>query len=106
MLPELPEITRLRPRSAGGCLERFVEIERFGAFTLLAGLDAPDRLLDCVFAETRQREVDVGRRLEVGEEPGQERLIPGPRDLVQGEAEEARLFHGDIEPGDRDRGQP
>ena len=106
MVAEDPEIAGLRPRCPARLFEGLVEVEALRPFALLTGLETPEQVLDLALAEPREREVEVGRRPEISEEPGEEGVVPGPADLVERQAQEARLLHADIQPGDRDRGQP
>jgi hypothetical protein len=103
---ELPEIAGLRAGCPPRFLERIVEVEALHMLALLAGLQAPEQILHLVLPEAREREVEIRRRLEVGEETGEQSVVPGARDPVQRQSEEPRLFHGDVEPRDGDRGQP
>jgi hypothetical protein len=90
---ELPEITGLRARCPTRFLQRLVKVEALHVLALLAYLQAPEQVPDLVLAEAREREVDVGHRLEVSEETCEECVIPTPRDLVEREPEEPGLFH-------------
>jgi len=100
VVPELPEIAGLRAGCPPCLLQRIIEVERLGTLAPLADLEAPEQLLHLVLAEAREREVDVGRRLEVGELTGKEGVVPGAGDLVEGEPKEACLLDRDVEPDD------
>ncbi len=76
-------------------------VKALHVFTLLAGFERSKQVPHLVVPEAREREVEVRRRLKVGEEPGEELLVPGATDLVERQPEQPRLFHGDVEPGDR-----
>jgi len=106
VIPERPEIAGLRPRCPPRLFERFVEVEALHVLALLAGLERSQQLLHLVLAEARERDVKLRGRLELCQQAGQERVVPGPRDLVQREPQEARLFHADIQPGHRHARQP
>ena len=106
MVPELPEIAGFRARCPPRLRQRLIEVKRLGTLPPLADLEAAEQLLHLVLGEAREREVDVGRRLEVGEQPGEEGVVPGPRELVQGEPEEPGLLDRDVEPGHGHRRQP
>jgi len=99
MVAELPEIAGLRPRCSPRFLERIVEVEALHVLALLACFERAEQILHLVITEAAEREVDVRYRLQVSEEPGEEGVVPGARDLVQGEPEESSLLDGDIEPG-------
>jgi hypothetical protein len=105
MVPEDPEIAELGAGCPPRLLQGFVEVEALHVLALLADFELSEQVPDLVLTEAREREVDVGCRLQVREQTCQELLVPGAADLVQCEAEEACLFHGHIEPGHRDRGQ-
>jgi len=106
VVPELPEIAGFRARCPPRLRQRLIEVKRLGTLPPLADLEAAEQLLHLVLGEAREREVDVGRRLEVGEQPGEEGVVPGPRELVQGEPEEPGLLDRDVEPGHGHRRQP
>jgi len=76
LVAEDPELARLRARRAGRGLEGGVEIEALDLLALLAGLERAEQVADLVLAEARQRQIDLGPGLQVGQEPGQEGVIP------------------------------
>jgi hypothetical protein len=73
---ELPEITELRARCPRRFLQRLVKVEALHVLALLAYLQAPEQVPDLVLAEAREREVEVRRRLQVGQESSEELLVP------------------------------
>jgi hypothetical protein len=95
--PRAPRGRRLRPRCPSCLFEGFLEVERLGSVAPLAGLETPQQLLHLVLAEAAEREIEIGCRLQVGEEAGQEGVVPGARDLVEGEPKEPGLFGCDID---------
>src|SRR5664280_3663040 len=105
VVAEDPEIAGLRARSPPRFLQRLVKVEALDVLALLAGLKLSEQILHLVLTEPRERQVDVGSRLQVSEEAGEELLVPGAADLVEGETEEPSLLDRHIEPGDGDRGQ-
>src|SRR5450759_2167566 len=106
MIPELPKIAGLRAGCPPRFLERLVELAALPVLALLADFKLSEQVSDLVLTEAGEREIDVGRRLKVREQPGQELLVPGARDLVQGEPEEASLLDGDVGPGHGDAREP
>jgi hypothetical protein len=93
MVPEDPQIARLRAGSSPSLLQRFVEVEALHVLALLADLQLAEQVSDLILIEPRKREVDVGRRLQIGDQTRQELLVPGAADLVERQPEESRLFH-------------
>ena len=85
--------------------QALLEIERLGTLALLPGLQALEQIAHLVLVEAREGEVEIGRRLELGEQAGEELLVPRPRDLVQREPEESGLLRADVQPDDRDGSQ-
>jgi hypothetical protein len=65
---------------------------------LLADLELSEQVSDLVLAEAREGEVDIRHSLQVRDQTCEELFVPGAGDLVEREPEEARLFHGDVEP--------
>jgi hypothetical protein len=76
VLAERPEVARLRARLLRCRIERFVEVERLRPFPPLAGLERSQQVLDLVLAEPREREVEIGCALEIGEEAWREARRP------------------------------
>lgn len=66
------------PRRPPRLRQPLVAVERLGALALLRGLEAPEQVFHLVLAEAREREVEVGRRLEVSQETGEEGVVPRP----------------------------
>ena len=93
MIPERPEIAGFRAGCPPRLLQGFVEVERLHVLALLAHFEAPEQVAHLVLAEAREREVDVGRGLQVSEETGQEGIVPGTGDLVERQPEEPSLLH-------------
>ena len=93
MVAQDPEITRLRARGASGLFECLVEIEALDLLALLADFERAQQILDLVLAEARQRQVDVGAGLQVGQQTGEESVIPGARDPIEREVQEACLLY-------------
>ena len=77
MLADGPQLTCLGPRSPRRFLESSVQIEALRPFGLLPRLKAAEQVADLVLAEAGKGEVDLGARLQVREEAGEELLVPG-----------------------------
>ena len=77
MLAECPQLTGVGPRSARRLLEGRVEVEGLGSFGLLSGLQAAEQVTDFVVAEAGEADVDVGTGRQIGQEAGEELLVPG-----------------------------
>ena len=54
---------------------------------------------------TREAQVDLGARSQVGQQTSQKLLVPGSGDPIEGEPEEAGLLDRQVEPDDWDGGQ-
>ena len=89
---------------AGRGLERLVEIEGLGALPPVSGIDGTQEVAQLIFAEPGQ--VEINRTLELGEQVGQELLVPLAGDPVEGQAQEPALLGTDVEPDDRHRLEP
>jgi len=87
MLTELPQVPGLGAWRPSRILEGRVKIEVLGALLLLASLQTPQQISDLVFREPREGQVDLRAGLKVGQEAGEELLVPGPGDLVEPEVQ-------------------
>jgi hypothetical protein len=65
MVAEDPEIAGLGPRSPTRFLQRIVKVEALHVLALLADLQLSEQVPDLVLTEAGEREVDVGRCLQV-----------------------------------------
>jgi hypothetical protein len=101
MIAEPPELSNLRPWFTPSRLEGRIEIKRLRTLALLPSLEPLEESRHLVLVEARERQVQPVRTLEVGQEPGEELLVPAARDPVEGETEETRPIRGDVEPDDR-----
>jgi hypothetical protein len=102
MLAQSEEVTELGARGAAGFLQCLIKIEALDPPGLLVGLQIPQQVWDFVLAKAREREVDLGTGLKVGQQPCEELFVPGAADLVEGEVQETRLLDRDVEVGHRD----
>ena len=87
----------------GSCvrlLQRGVEVEVLDALALLALLQRPEQLVELVLLEAGEREVDAVDGLEVGEQAGEQLVVPGAADLVQGEVQQAGLLEREVDEHD------
>jgi len=55
MLPQMPQVTRLRARRSGGFFERGLEVELLGSLPSFPGIKGPEEGLDFVLAEAGLR---------------------------------------------------
>jgi len=77
MLADGPQLTCLGPRSPGRFIEGGIQVEALRPFGLVSRLQAPEQVADFVFAEAGKGEVQLGARLQVREQAGEELLVPG-----------------------------
>jgi hypothetical protein len=93
MLTESPQIAGRAPWCLSGIFEGRVEIEVLDPLLLLSGLQAAEQVTDFVLGEPREGQIDRRARLKVGKQPGEELLVPEPRDLVERQVQETRLLY-------------
>jgi hypothetical protein len=99
MRSERPYLAGLRPRRPGSLLEGRLEVEQLDPLPALPDIEAAEERLDLVLVEAREGKVDVRPGLELGEEAGEELLVPGARDPVKREPEQASLLRRQGRPG-------
>ena len=92
VVAQRPELATLGAWCRTCGLQRGVEVERLQALPLLAGLERLEELLQLVVGEAGEREVEAFDRRQVGEQAGQQLLVPVAADLVEAEVEEPRLL--------------
>jgi len=92
VLIERPQVARLGAGLLRCRIECSLEVERLRSFAALADIQRSQQVRNLVLAEAREREVEVRRRLQVGQESSEELLVSRTRDLVEGEPEEPGLF--------------
>ncbi len=77
MVAQDPQIAELGPGCTSSFLERLIEIEALDPLALLASLKRAQQIGDLVLAEARQRQIDLGRGLQLGQKAGQQSVVPG-----------------------------
>ena len=102
MLSQAPEVSGLSPGLPGRLLEGRVEIEGLRPFALLTDLEAAQQIADLVFPKAGQGQIDRRSGSELGQEAGQESVVPGAADPIQRQSQDAGLLERNVEPADRD----
>jgi hypothetical protein len=87
-----PQVTGRRAWGSRRSLEGRLEVEALGALALLSGVEAAEEVAHLVIAEARQGQIERRPCLQVGEQAGEELLVPGSADPVEREAEDPGLL--------------
>jgi len=106
VVTHLPDVTARNARRPRCILPGRLQVEGLRPGSLVPRLKRLQELGDLVLAEAREADVQVGRLLQVGQQAGQELLVPVAGDLVQGQVQELGLLWREVDEHHRDGLQP
>ena len=101
MLAERPDFATFSATCPLCGLQGGIEVEAFHPLSLLTRIEGPEQLPHLVVREAGEGEIRLSA-VEVGQQVGEQLLVPLATDLVQGDVEQLGLLGREVDEDDRD----